>query len=92
LRVSLASPEQIRLWSYGKVTKPETINYRRLRPEKDGLFCEAIFGPTKDWRCYRGNGSDADGPIESYENIPLASVVDEDNSDEEDKEQQTAQV
>jgi DNA-directed RNA polymerase subunit beta' len=54
LRVSLASPEQIRSWSYGEVTKPETINYRRLRPEKDGLFCEAIFGPTKDWRCYCG--------------------------------------
>jgi DNA-directed RNA polymerase subunit beta' len=54
LRVSLASPEQIRSWSYGEVTKPETINYRRLRPERDGLFCEAIFGPTKDWQCYCG--------------------------------------
>ncbi|MBC7264287.1 MAG: DNA-directed RNA polymerase subunit beta' [Chloroflexi bacterium] len=54
LRISLASPEQIRGWSYGEVTKPETINYRRLRPEKDGLFCEAIFGPTKDWQCYCG--------------------------------------
>ncbi|MBM3189305.1 MAG: DNA-directed RNA polymerase subunit beta', partial [Chloroflexi bacterium] len=54
LRISLASPEQIRDWSYGEVTKPETINYRRLRPEKDGLFCEAIFGPTKDWQCYCG--------------------------------------
>jgi DNA-directed RNA polymerase subunit beta' len=54
LRVSLASPDQIRSWSYGEVTKPETINYRRLRPEKDGLFCEAIFGPTKDWQCYCG--------------------------------------
>jgi DNA-directed RNA polymerase subunit beta' len=54
LRISLASPEQIRSWSYGEVTKPETINYRRLRPEKDGLFCEAIFGPSKDWRCYCG--------------------------------------
>ena len=54
LRVSLASPEHIRSWSYGEVTKPETINYRRLRPEKDGLFCEAIFGPTKDWQCYCG--------------------------------------
>src|SRR5512146_1852099 len=54
LRVSLASPEQIKSWSYGEVTKPETINYRRLRPEKDGLFCEAIFGPTKDWQCYCG--------------------------------------
>ncbi len=54
LRISLASPEQILGWSYGEVTKPETINYRRLRPEKDGLFCEAIFGPTKDWQCYCG--------------------------------------
>ncbi|MFQ5578496.1 MAG: DNA-directed RNA polymerase subunit beta', partial [Anaerolineae bacterium] len=54
LRISLASPEIIRGWSYGEVTKPETINYRRLRPEKDGLFCEAIFGPTKDWQCYCG--------------------------------------
>lgn len=54
LRISLASPERIREWSYGEVTKPETINYRRLRPEKDGLFCEAIFGPTKDWQCYCG--------------------------------------
>ncbi|GAF74162.1 unnamed protein product, partial [marine sediment metagenome] len=54
MRVSLASPEQILAWSHGEVTKPETINYRRLRPEKDGLFCEAIFGPTKDWQCYCG--------------------------------------
>nr|NIM92327.1 DNA-directed RNA polymerase subunit beta' [Anaerolineales bacterium] len=49
-----ASPETILSWSYGEVLKPETINYRRLRPEKDGLFCEAIFGPTKDWQCYCG--------------------------------------
>ncbi len=54
IRVSLASPEQIRGWSYGEVTKPETINYRTLKPEKDGLFCERIFGPTKDWECYCG--------------------------------------
>jgi len=54
LRIRLASPEEIRSWSYGEVTKPETINYRRLRPEKDGLFCEAIFGPTKDYQCYCG--------------------------------------
>ncbi len=54
LRISLASPETILSWSYGEVTKPETINYRRLRPEKDGLFCEAIFGPTRDWQCYCG--------------------------------------
>jgi DNA-directed RNA polymerase subunit beta' len=54
LRISLASPETIRSWSYGEVIKPETINYRRLRPEKDGLFCEAIFGPTRDFQCYCG--------------------------------------
>jgi DNA-directed RNA polymerase subunit beta' len=54
LRISLASPDEIHGWSYGEVTKPETINYRRLRPEKDGLFCEAIFGPTKDYQCYCG--------------------------------------
>jgi len=54
LRISLASPETVKSWSYGEVLKPETINYRRLRPEKDGLFCEAIFGPTKDWQCYCG--------------------------------------
>ena len=54
IRISLASPEQIKAWSYGEVTKPETINYRTLRPEKDGLFCEKIFGPTKDWECYCG--------------------------------------
>ena len=54
IRISLASPEQIKMWSYGEVTKPETINYRTLRPEKDGLFCERIFGPTKDWECFCG--------------------------------------
>ncbi len=54
IRISLASPEQIRSWSYGEVTKPETINYRTLRPERDGLFCERIFGPTKDFECYCG--------------------------------------
>ncbi|NMB64563.1 MAG: DNA-directed RNA polymerase subunit beta', partial [Spirochaetes bacterium] len=54
LRINLASPETIKSWSYGEVLKPETINYRRLRPEKDGLFCEAIFGPTRDWQCYCG--------------------------------------
>ncbi len=54
LRISLASPDTIRSWSYGEVTKPETINYRRLRPEKDGLFDEAIFGPTRDYQCYCG--------------------------------------
>ena len=54
IRISLASPEQIKQWSYGEVVKPETINYRTLRPEKDGLFCERIFGPTKDWECFCG--------------------------------------
>lgn len=54
IRISLASPEQIRGWSYGEVTKPETINYRTLRPEKDGLFDERIFGPTKDFECFCG--------------------------------------
>jgi len=54
IRISLASPEQIRSWSYGEVTKPETINYRTLKPERDGLFCERIFGPTKDFECTCG--------------------------------------
>ena len=54
VRISLASPEQIKSWSYGEVTKPETINYRTLKPERDGLFCERIFGPTKDFECYCG--------------------------------------
>ncbi len=54
LKIMLASPEDIRGWSNGDVTKPETINYRTLKPEKDGLFCEKIFGPTKDWECYCG--------------------------------------
>ena len=65
LRISLASPEQIKSWSYGEVTKPETINYRRLRPEKDGLFCEAIFGPTRDWQCYCGK----------YKNVRYKGIV-----------------
>ena len=54
LTLKLASPDEIKTWSYGEVTKPETINYRTLKPEKDGLFCERIFGPTKDWECYCG--------------------------------------
>jgi DNA-directed RNA polymerase subunit beta' len=54
IKIGLASPKQIREWSSGEVTKPETINYRTLKPEKDGLFCERIFGPTKDWECYCG--------------------------------------
>ena len=54
IKIGLASPEQIREWSYGEVTKPETINYRTLKPEHDGLFCERIFGPMKDWECHCG--------------------------------------
>lgn len=54
IRIGLASPEKIREWSYGEVKKPETINYRTLKPEKEGLFCEKIFGPTKDWECHCG--------------------------------------
>src|SRR5437879_5072969 len=54
IRISLASPEKILEWSHGEVTKPETINYRTLKPERDGLFCERIFGPQKDWECYSG--------------------------------------
>ncbi|PKB67474.1 MAG: DNA-directed RNA polymerase subunit beta' [SAR202 cluster bacterium Io17-Chloro-G4] len=54
IRISIASPDQILNWSHGEVTKPETINYRTLRPEKDGLFCERLFGPTKDWECFCG--------------------------------------
>ena len=54
IRIRLASPEKIREWSHGEVTKPETINYRTLKPERDGLFCEKIFGPTKDWECHCG--------------------------------------
>src|SRR5690606_40074336 len=54
LRIGLATADAIRTWSNGEVKKPETINYRTLKPEKDGLFCEKIFGPTKDWECYCG--------------------------------------
>src|SRR5213594_2210966 len=54
IRIGLASSKQIRDWSSGEVTKPETINYRTLKPERDGLFCERIFGPTKDWECSCG--------------------------------------
>jgi len=54
MKIGLASSEKIRSWSYGEVKKPETIIYRTLRPEKDGLFCERIFGPQKDWECHCG--------------------------------------
>lgn len=65
MRIGLASPDKIRSWSYGEVKKPETINYRTLKPEKDGLFCERIFGPTKDWECACGK----------YKRIRYAGVV-----------------
>ena len=54
IQIGIASPEMILNWSYGEVKKPETINYRTLKPERDGLFCERIFGPTKDWECHCG--------------------------------------
>ena len=54
IRISLASPEKIRQWSHGEVTKPETINYRTFKPERDGLFCARIFGPVADWECLCG--------------------------------------
>ena len=54
IKIQIASPARILSWSYGEVTKPETINYRTLKPEKDGLFCEKIFGPVKDWECACG--------------------------------------
>ena len=54
IKIGIASPDMIREWSYGEVKKPETINYRTLKPERDGLFCEKIFGPTKDWECHCG--------------------------------------
>ena len=54
IQIGIASPDMIRSWSYGEVTKPETINYRTLKPEQHGLFCERIFGPTKDWECHCG--------------------------------------
>ena len=54
IKIGLASPEKILEWSHGEVTKPETINYRTLKPERDGLFCEKIFGPQKDWECHCG--------------------------------------
>ena len=54
LKIKLASPQEILSWSHGEISKPETINYRTQRPEKDGLFCEKIFGPTRDWECHCG--------------------------------------
>ena len=66
IKIGLASPEKIRQWSHGEVKKPETINYRTLKPEKDGLFCEKIFGPSKDWECHCGK----------YKKIRYKSAID----------------
>src|SRR6201991_539387 len=65
VKIKLASPETIMDWSYGEVTKPETINYRTQRPEKDGLFDEKIFGPIKDWQCYCGK----------YKNVRYKGII-----------------
>ncbi|MDD4166925.1 MAG: hypothetical protein PHN29_07885, partial [Endomicrobiaceae bacterium] len=54
VKLTVASPDDIKSWSYGEVKKPETINYRTFKPERDGLFCDCIFGPTKDWECHCG--------------------------------------
>ena len=67
VKVTLASPETIRSWSHGEVKNPETINYRTYRPEKDGLFCEKIFGPTKDWEC-------ACGKYKRIKNTPTLTI------------------
>lgn len=68
LKIGIASPEKIRSWSYGEVLKPETINYRTLKPERDGLFCEKIFGPTRDYECLVVSIKDLD--------IRILSVID----------------
>ena len=64
IKIGIASDEKIREWSKGEVKKPETINYRTLKPEKDGLFCEKIFGPTKDWECHCGKYEIGDECVE----------------------------
>ena len=65
IRIGIASPDEIRTWSYGEVKKPETINYRTFKPERDGLFCERIFGPVKDWEC----------PCGRYKKIKYKGIV-----------------
>ena len=65
LQIGLASPEKILSWSHGEVTKPETINYRTLKPERDGLYCERIFGPTKDWECHAVSTRESDTRVSS---------------------------
>src|SRR5690606_41462771 len=69
VRVSLASPEMIRDWSFGEVKKPETINYRTFKPERDGLFCAKIFGPIKDYECLCGRSEEHTSELQSRENL-----------------------
>ena len=73
IRISLASPEKIRSWSHGEVTKPETINYRTFKPERDGLFCARIFGPVTDWECLCGKYK----RMEYYRNVRLSPEMEE---------------
>ena len=75
MQIGLASPEKIRSWSYGEVKKPETINYRTLKPEREGLFCERIFGPTKDWECACGNINVSVIKVLSVTVVALKSLV-----------------
>ena len=71
IRISIASPERVLKWSYGEVTKPETINYRTLKPERDGLFCERIFGPSKDWNVIAENIKELDTKASSAKDVVL---------------------
>lgn len=75
MQIGLASPEKIRSWSYGEVKKPETINYRTLKPEREGLFCERIFGPTKDWECACGKYNVSVIKVLSVTVVALKSLV-----------------
>ena len=70
LKIGIASPDDIRAWSYGEVLKPETINYRTLKPERDGLFCEKIFGPTRDYECSCGKYKNTQRLIDTIKNNP----------------------
>jgi len=71
IKIALASPEKIRSWSYGEVKKPETINYRTFKPERDGLFCAKIFGPTKDYECCVENTKDSNIEVLFVKNVAL---------------------
>ena len=74
LKIAIASPDKIREWSYGEVKKPETINYRTLKPERDGLFCEKIFGPTKDFECACGKWRISDTEQPAHIQIPSSTT------------------